>query len=148
MITVITGPPCSGKTTYVAQRRKPGDIVIDFDAIARALGSPAGHGHEHHYRTVASEARHAAIAAAITCHQAGHRAWIIDAQPGDRRLCQYQAAGARMVSLTASPVELHRRADADGRPASCHAAIDQWQQPRLAARPPLAEPRPRATTRW
>jgi predicted kinase len=31
MLTVVTGPPCAGKTTYVRNNAKPGDIIIDFD---------------------------------------------------------------------------------------------------------------------
>lgn len=34
---IITGPPCSGKTTYVKQRLKDNDIVFDSDEIARAF---------------------------------------------------------------------------------------------------------------
>lgn len=34
VITVVTGPPCSGKSTYVRTHARPGDIIVDFDAIA------------------------------------------------------------------------------------------------------------------
>jgi hypothetical protein len=34
---VITGPPGSGKTTWVEHRRKPGDIVWDMDAVANTI---------------------------------------------------------------------------------------------------------------
>lgn len=34
---LITGPPCSGKTTYVKTNRASADIVYDFDEIAKAL---------------------------------------------------------------------------------------------------------------
>ena len=34
---VVTGPPGAGKTTWVAQRRKPGDIVWDYDEVAKAV---------------------------------------------------------------------------------------------------------------
>jgi hypothetical protein len=34
---VVTGPPGAGKTTWVQQRAKPGDIVFDFDAIANLV---------------------------------------------------------------------------------------------------------------
>lgn len=36
-IIVITGPPCSGKSTYVKQHMKPGDLVWDYDEIMKAL---------------------------------------------------------------------------------------------------------------
>lgn len=34
---VVCGPSGAGKTTWVAQRRKPGDVVWDFDVIADAM---------------------------------------------------------------------------------------------------------------
>lgn len=34
---VVTGPPDSGKTTWVEKHRRPGDIVWDFDVIAKAV---------------------------------------------------------------------------------------------------------------
>ena len=64
-IHVIYGPPGSGKTTYVAQRRAPHDIVIDLDALAEALGSPDTHNHPNHIRQVAGAARAAAIRKAL-----------------------------------------------------------------------------------
>lgn len=37
-VVVVAGPPGSGKTTYVKQRRNPGDLVVDTDAIRAAIG--------------------------------------------------------------------------------------------------------------
>src|SRR5207253_7187454 len=39
-VIVVSGSPCSGKTTYVAQRKQPDDIVFDFDALALARDAP------------------------------------------------------------------------------------------------------------
>ena len=33
--TVVTGPPCSGKTTYILNHMAEGDIMVDFDRIAQ-----------------------------------------------------------------------------------------------------------------
>lgn len=126
MLTVITGPPCSGKTTYIRQRAKPGDITVDFDAIAQALGSPVSHGHDRAIWKVAIEARTAAIKAAVGQHQQGATAWIIDSRPTQATRRHYLDAGARIVSLSATAGELHRRADQDGRPAAWHSRIDEF----------------------
>ncbi|OZC70213.1 hypothetical protein CH276_02125 [Rhodococcus sp. 06-470-2] len=43
MIHVVTGPPASGKTTWVAEHARPGiDLVIDFDAMAGSFNAGAG----------------------------------------------------------------------------------------------------------
>ena len=35
--TVVTGPPCSGKTTYILEHMAEGDVMVDFDRIAQAI---------------------------------------------------------------------------------------------------------------
>ena len=125
MLTVITGPPCSGKTTYARQHALPGHVIVDFDAIAQALGSPVTHGHDRHLWKVATEARAAAVRAAIAQHRQGATAWVIDSQPDEAARQSYQRAGARIVDLTASREELHRRAS-ENRPPSWHALIDTF----------------------
>ena len=37
-VTLVCGPPASGKSTYVLKHKEPGDTVIDFDAIRKRLG--------------------------------------------------------------------------------------------------------------
>ena len=37
-VTLVCGPPASGKSTYVDANSKPGDVVIDLDAIRRKVG--------------------------------------------------------------------------------------------------------------
>ena len=74
MIHVVTGAPCSGKTTYVHEHAKAGDIIIDFDAIATALGAEPYEA-EGNIFTAAVKARLAAIDAALTCDG---DSWIID----------------------------------------------------------------------
>ena len=125
MLTVITGAPCAGKSTYAQQHAMPGDIIIDYDLIAQALGSPATHGHEPHTVEVAAAAWSAAIDRALKEHARGCRAWIIDTAPIAYRRRRYTETGARIVHLTADRDELHRRADA-GRPPTWHHRIDQY----------------------
>jgi AAA domain len=140
VLTVVTGPPCSGKTTYVRQHARPGDIIVDFDAIAQALGSPVSHGHDEQLREVTAAAWAGAVRGAITQRQAGRRAWIVDARPKPYRSERYRQAGARIVHLEAEAAELHRRADAAGRPAVWHQRIDEFVADH--------DPQPRTVTRW
>lgn len=146
MLTVVTGAPCSGKTTYVRQHALTGDIIIDFDHLAQALGSAVDHGHSDDIAAVAAEARHAAIGEAIRQHQKGHRVWIVDTAPGEKRLRQYAIAGAKIARMDAEPAELHRRADAE-RPATWHNRIDQWLATSGKA-VPGDDPQPRPATAW
>ncbi|AMA00222.1 AAA family ATPase [Corynebacterium glutamicum] len=94
-IRVVTGPPASGKSTFVRTHRKPGDVTIDFDTLANELAGvdPANHEHPQHIKTITKKARQAAIDAAIT--QAGdHTVWIIHSSPSEKLLDHYQSLGA------------------------------------------------------
>lgn len=123
MLTVVMGAPCSGKSTYVKANAQPGDIVIDFDVLAQALGSPDPHDHNREIRMVAIDMRRTAIASAIQAHLRGHTVWIVDINP-DMRMDAYRRAGARFHTCTADRVELHRRANAE-RPGRWHELIDE-----------------------
>jgi predicted kinase len=142
VLTVITGPPCGGKSTYARQHARPGDIIVDFDQIAQALGSQVTHGHSDRIASVASRAWYAAVCEAIRQHHQGCRAWVIDTSPAPDRLRQYEAAGARMVTCTAPPEELHRRAQGN-RPPLWHNRIEEW-----LAGERQDDPQPRPRTRW
>jgi hypothetical protein len=156
MLTIITGPPCAGKSTYLQQHARPGDIIIDFDRLAQALGSPVTHGHGEHIWKVTIEARDTAITTAVRCHARGARAWIVDSKPPSSRRSWYESQGARFADLTAPAAELHRRATQAGRPACVHDLIDQWLagqplpqgRPAWAPRPPHRSPSPAPRTRW
>jgi hypothetical protein len=107
MLTIVTGPPCAGKTTWVRQHAKPGDIIVDFDLIAQAVGSPVTHGHDRPLWKVAIEARQAAITAAVGQARQGATAWVIDSRPTEPARQAYLKAGA-------------------GRPDSWHRRIDEF----------------------
>lgn len=36
-ITVVIGPPCSGKSTYIEEKKTRGDLIWDFDAVLQAI---------------------------------------------------------------------------------------------------------------
>lgn len=42
-IHLVCGPPRTGKSTLIASRRKPGDLLIDYDEIMRAVTGLALH---------------------------------------------------------------------------------------------------------
>jgi len=38
-INVIVGPPCAGKSTHVKANSTKGDVLVDYDDLAKALGA-------------------------------------------------------------------------------------------------------------
>lgn len=141
MLTVVTGPPCAGKSSYIRARASSGDIIIDFDELAGAFGSDHSHDHPAAVVRVAQAAWNAALSAAITCHTRGTTVWVIDARPSPGRWERYTRAGAVYVHLTADRAELERRAVASGRSPATLRRIANWKD----APNPAATP---ASRRW
>lgn len=118
-VIVVAGPPGAGKTTFVEQRRKPGDVVIDTDEIWRTLTGLPWYDRPLHLYPIVKEIRRAAIAA-IARTPAPLMAWVIGGYPDwhDRRRVAVEL-GATGVSVLAVPAEEcirriaadHRRAD-------------------------------------
>ncbi len=125
-VTVVTGPPCSGKSTYVRTHARPGDIRIDFDTLAQALGSPNAHDHNAAVRNVTIRMRRTAIEAALA--QRDVDVWIVDCNIPPDRMRAYQRAGADIRVMSAPPEVLHQRASKE-RPALWHGLIDGWVAP-------------------
>ena len=55
MVYLIYGSPCSGKTTYVKEHFKTGDIVCDVDKLYSALCFNEEHTEELYAQEVAKE---------------------------------------------------------------------------------------------
>nr|WP_300338817.1 HK97 family phage prohead protease [Actinomyces sp.] len=121
-LVVVTGPPCAGKSTYVEVNRGQGDVVVDYDAIARALGA-ASHLPDGHIREAAFAARGAAITYVL---EHGADAWVIHTSPRAEDVARYEAAGAVFVQVDPGMEECLARAEADGRPAETAGLIRDY----------------------
>lgn len=102
MITVVTGPPCGGKSTYVSEHARTGDIIVDMDRIALALTTDDVSHHDYgpQVRQVARAVRSAAVTEAIKISQLSLLSvWIIDTDPRPEARRQYSLASARYVEL-------------------------------------------------
>lgn len=121
----VIGPPCSGKTTYVAERAKPGDLIVDWDALMAAISGSAGHSRHPALIGYVAEARDAIIAR-LRQRRAGQEpqsAWIISSQVANIGL------PAVIHTMEAAMDECLRRlhADPDGRDTvESERAIRRW----------------------
>lgn len=133
---VITGPPCGGKTTWARRRARPGDIVIDLDAIAQAL-TVGGETHQHARAVLrcAQRARSVAIDEALR-HVACTDVYVIHALPEPRHLERYAQHGAQVVTLDPGRAVVEARV-AEQRPASARAVVARW----YARRRPVVDTR-------
>lgn len=131
MIRVITGPPCAGKSTYVADNATPGDIVIDMDLIASAMVVDLEDAHDYSddVRRIARSARKAAVREALQIGQVSRRTvWIVHTSPNADWLRIYRSFSAHVVTVNPGRDECLRRLAE--RPKSQHVktkrVIDDW----------------------
>lgn len=132
MIHVVTGGPCSGKTTHVAEHRTPESIVVDLDALAHALGYPHHQlewNDTHPVHEAAHRARWSIINAVLT-GKVRTETWIIDSDPSDTMRAKYRRVRARFHHLEPGRDECLARAERAGRPDSTLEAINLWHDQR------------------
>lgn len=125
MITVVAGPPCAGKSTYIRQRAVHGDVVIDMDRLASALGAVNVERQDHpaSVRYVAKAARAAAIRAAIqAAASTGLRVWIIDTWATQQQWARFDA---KVVTIDPGINVCLARA-AEQRPERIRSIIVDW----------------------
>lgn len=100
-IYIVTGPPAAGKSTYIREHRKPGDITIDYDELANTFAGlePTNHEHEAHIKSVTQKARQAAIDTALNTHDGTFSIWIIHSTPSPDLIAKYKEAGAEIITI-------------------------------------------------
>ena len=123
---IITGALCSGKSTYVREHAKDGDVRVDFDALAQAFGSPVPHGSTGHVRSVTFAARKAAIRWLLENDADDLDAWIIHSSPAAWQVEAYEKAGAEVIHLDTDMQTCLERAESDGRPEGEAERIRAW----------------------
>jgi predicted kinase len=123
---VITGPPCSGKSTYIRDHAGTGDLVIDLDRIARALTTDniPPWDYPDHVRDVALAARRRAIRQARR-NWRHVPLWVIDTMPDQADLMEYRAAGAQLITLDPGETVCLDRARTE-RPPHVEPLIRAW----------------------
>jgi len=127
-ITVIIGPPCAGKSTYAKDNAKDGDVVVDYDLIAQALGAKKPHESHGSVRELALTVRWVVVDRIIEGIDAD--SWIIHTAPGKNLIDQYVNAGAVFKLVEPSMDTCIERAINDGRPEGTEEAIRNWYDSR------------------
>ena len=127
---IITGPPCSGKSTYAQTHAKPGDMVIDLDRIALAISAE---GTKHHtyplaIRNTARLMRKAALPAAVG-HARKANTYLIDSKPGTRSRAIYKKNGATFIELSAPIATLVERCRNERPPWVMQTLMTWWDEP-------------------
>ncbi|WP_338021838.1 AAA family ATPase [Aquabacter cavernae] len=115
-VTLVCGPPGSGKSTYVEKHRRPGDIVIDLDLIKAKLF----HTTSHQAPRSAEATRQALlernqILTGLADDHLHEHVWFIVSAPeqAERDLWQRKLRNARLVVMDTPLEECLRRIRAD-----------------------------------
>lgn len=130
-INLVTGPPLSGKTTYVQAHMTPGDLVIDLDYLAAALSYSAIHEDNPKNIKFAWRLMDAALVElAIGSHESNHRVWIVGCFRTLRRDTMIRFLNPARVIVIATPKDIclsRLRAEVSSRPKSIlFTAIHTW----------------------
>jgi len=123
-ITLVCGPPGAGKSTYVQDHATPADLIVDYDLIGHALGSPDRHTHQH-IHPVINAARNAVLHQIRRADHQAHAVWIISTNPNAATMFPHH----HLVYLNPGHDVAHQRATDGGRTPTAIALIDGWHQP-------------------
>lgn len=131
VVTLVSGPPCAGKTRYVAEHAGPDDLVLDQDSMGRAAFDRA----------------------LLHVHVSGaHRVWVIRCLAGPARRDGFAAelGVVERVHLHPPTPVLLERAQARPDPARHVAAVRSWlaQEAGRAPLPGTADPSPSVKGWW
>lgn len=127
-VTIVCGPPASGKTTYVKERASTGDIIIDIDEIA-AKTDPNYRPWENMLQSgllnKCIRVRNALLGSLSRAKQG--KAWFIVSAPAQaERSWWHSKLGGEIVLLHPGVDECKRRAMHRGTPRAVK-GIDDWE---------------------
>lgn len=80
-LTIVCGPPASGKSTYIRDRAGPNDLIIDIDIIASEMAGTATHGWDRDQWLNAAIYRRNDIIGQLSRPSDWSAAWLIVGEP-------------------------------------------------------------------
>ncbi len=131
-VYVVTGPPAAGKSTWIRDHAKPGDITIDYDTLAQALSpslpnDPAEQ--PTHIAAVVNAARAAAFDDAVLNTATQCNVYLVHAMPSRQHMNRYRKYGFEIVTIDPGYDECMRRAVAE-RTQRQQSVVADWYERR------------------
>lgn len=126
-LTLVSGPPCGGKSTYVKTHAQPTDLIVDYDALAVAL-QPAGSTHQHveAHKHLIWEARDAILERLRLGEHGVRNAWVIASAPKKADRQRYRQRYGAQVVVVMSPEEVCLRRSLGERPGDWYGHVRDW----------------------
>jgi len=128
-VTLVCGPPGSGKSTYVREHMRPGDLVLDLDILWQALSGQDLYEAPTALLPYVCTARDALLAKLAIDHQRPH-AWVITSGAGlyeRERLASRLCATVVMLDVPADQCIERVRSDPRRKDIQrTEAVIAQW----------------------
>lgn len=126
-VTLIAGPPCAGKNTYLRQHADSDDLIIDYDALAVALQlDAASHERVDAHKPFIYEARDAILE---RLGGAGHQVgavWVINSGARQRSRQQYRERYDAHVVVVYAPEKVCLERARCERPTAWQGYVRQW----------------------
>lgn len=143
-LTMVCGPPGSGKSTFVRGAAAPSDIVIDLDAIMAEISGQPEHHADAQWLARALDERNERLRALASTRAEDHpRAWFIISVPDpNERAVWAQRLGAEVVVMATPVTECGRRILADPTRRGRTARMIDFAATWWAANPHLAPDEP------
>jgi hypothetical protein len=122
-LVVVAGPPGAGKSTYVAERAQPGDVVWDYDTVMAALSGQPLYERPGRLHELVMALRPIVIGQALQLHS---RVWVIASAPSVEERDEWRRSGAHVVLLLAGIDELVERTSSRDQADEWALAIGRW----------------------
>ncbi|WP_075734439.1 HK97 family phage prohead protease [Corynebacterium phocae] len=136
MIHLVMGPPCSGKSTFVAESAPFGTPRFDFDLVASTVaGGDVGHDPAREVLDPVVAMRRGFVGWLLDPETEPGDVWLIHANPPQSMVERFAALGAQLHILDPGKETCLARAAEDGRPPGTVARINAW----YAAPPKIPE---------